>query len=80
MKALLTGLFLFTSTLYLNTAEAYSLDCDQSGSSCKVACDNGQHAGTMYWNGSRWSDGLRSSTDKHELARQIVAAQGTACK
>jgi len=80
MKALLTCLFFFAGAVFLSIAEAYSLGCDQSGTSCKVTCDNGQPAGTMYWNGSRWSDGLRSSTDKDQLARQMVAAQGTACK
>lgn len=80
MKVLLTCLFFLASAIFISTAAAYSLGCDQSGNSCKVTCDNGQHAGTMYWNGSQWSDGIRSSTNKDQLARQIVAAQGTVCK
>jgi len=80
MKFLITGLFLLAGALYLTDAQAYSLDCDKSGSPCKVTCDNGQLAGTMYWNGSQWSDGIRSSTDQNELARKMVAAQGAACK
>lgn len=62
----------------VSTAYAYSLSCDAT--SCAVSCDNGQYVGTMYWNGTRWSDGVRSSTDKDQLARQMVAAQGTACQ
>jgi hypothetical protein len=49
-------------------------------SACHVYCDNGTLAGTMYWNGTRWSDGLRSDPDKDVVARQIVAAQGSSCK
>jgi hypothetical protein len=79
MKVLLTCLLFFMGSFFLSIAEAYNLSCDSSDS-CKVTCDNGQHAGTMYWNGTQWSDGLRSNTDKHQLARQMVAAQGTACK
>lgn len=61
-------------------AYAYSITCNSSGDSCVVTCDNGQLAGVIYWNGSRWSDGIRSSTDEDHLAKQIVAAQGTACR
>lgn len=66
--------------LFFTVAYAYSLSCNSSGDSCTVTCDNGQRAGVMYWNGSRWSDGLRSHSDKDELAKQIVKAQGTACR
>lgn len=62
------------------SAPPYGLDCDSSGISCKVFCSNGEYAGTMYWNGSKWSDGIRSDTDKFKLARQIVKAQGTLCQ
>lgn len=66
--------------LFLTAAYAYSISCNSSGDSCTVTCDNGQRAGVMYWNGSQWSDGIRSSRDKDDLARKIVAAQGTACR
>lgn len=53
--------------------------CAYDGSACSVICDNGQLAGTMYWNGSVWSDGVRSDPDAYVVASAIVAAQGTAC-
>ena len=53
--------------------------CTFDGSACNVICDNGQLAGTMYWNGSVWSDGVRSDPDAYVVASAIVAAQGTAC-
>lgn len=79
MKVLLTSILFLTGAIFLSVAEAYNLSCGSSDS-CKVTCDNGQHVGTMYWNGTRWSDGLRSSADKDQLARQMVAAQGSACR
>ena len=79
MKTLMTGMLFIAGAMLFSTAEAYSLDCGQSDK-CTVTCDNGQLAGTMYWNGSQWSDGIRSSTDKNKLAEQIVAAQGSACR
>ena len=53
--------------------------CAYDGSACNVICDNGQLAGTMYWNGSLWSDGVRSNVDPYVVASMIVNAQGTAC-
>jgi hypothetical protein len=53
--------------------------CTTDGSACLVRCTSGVLAGTMYWNGTRWSDGVRSDPDMDVVARQIVAAQGTAC-
>lgn len=78
MKVLMASMLLFTGALFLNTANAYSLNCGSDA--CKVYCANGQYVGTMYWNGSRWSDGLRSSSDKDVVARQMVAAQGSSCQ
>ena len=79
MKVLMTSMLLFTGALFLNTANAYDIKgC--SSDSCKVYCDNGQYVGTMYWNGTRWSDGLRSHEKKDVVASQMVAAQGTACR
>ena len=80
MKALLRPAALIGGWMVLTAAYAYSISCNSSKDACTVRCDNGQVAGTMYWNGSRWSDGIRSSTDRDELARQIVRAQGTACR
>lgn len=59
-------------------AYAYTLECN--GDACKVYCDNKQFVGTMYWNGSNWSDGLRSDPSKDEVARQMVKAQGSSCQ
>jgi hypothetical protein len=79
MKVLLSCLLLFAGAMLPSTAGAYSLDCSQSDK-CTVTCDNKTLAGTIYWNGSRWSDGIRSDTDKYKLAQKIVDAQGSACK
>jgi hypothetical protein len=62
------------------TKKADGSGCTRDGSACHVYCDNNALAGTMYWNGARWSDGLRSDPDKDVVARQIVAANGTACR
>lgn len=80
MRTLLHRAMLFGSLVVLTEAYAYSISCNSSGTTCTVTCDNREVAGTMYWNGTRWSDGIRSSTDRDDLARQIVAAQGTACR
>lgn len=61
-----------------SAVHAYTLDCQ--GDACKVYCDSEQYVGTMYWNGSQWSDGLRSSPSKEEVARQMVKAQGSSCQ
>lgn len=80
MKALLQRLVLLGGLFIGTAAYAYSISCNSSGDACTVRCDNGQQIGTMYWNGSRWSDGLRSSPNKDDVARQMVKAQGTACR
>jgi hypothetical protein len=58
--------------------------CATDGSACHVICQNpdesmGPRAGTMYWNGSVWSDGVRSDANPYVVASAIVAAQGTNC-
>jgi hypothetical protein len=58
--------------------------CVQDGSACNVFCQNpddslGPLAGTMYWNGSVWSDGVRSDPNAYAVASAIVGAQGTYC-
>ena len=80
MKLFWQGLALCSCAFAFGVAYAYSLDCDSKGESCKVTCNNGQFVGTMYWNGSKWSDGLRWDTDKNALARKMVEAQGTSCQ
>lgn len=80
MKGVLISTALLVCVFYLNVADAYTISCNPSGTTCVVTCSNGQPAGTMYWNGSQWSDGIRSSPNRDVLARQIVAAQGSACR
>ncbi len=60
------------------TAYAYTLDC--KGDACKVYCNNKQFVGTMYWNGSKWSDGQRSDANRDKVASQMVKAQGSSCQ
>ena len=80
MKATLVWTVLVVTALFSVTADAYRIACNPGGTACNVYCNNGQLAGVMYWNGSQWSDGIRSSPDRNVVARQIVAAQGTACQ
>ena len=53
--------------------------CKKDGSECRVYCDNGHLAGSMYWNGSVWTDGAKWDKDMDTMAKKIVAADGTAC-
>lgn len=53
--------------------------CTADGSPCNVYCDDGNLAGTMYWNGSVWTDGVKWDSDEAAEARKIVAANGTSC-
>lgn len=70
-----------------STALAYQLKkpskaeaCTTDGGPCNVYCDNGMLAGTMYWNGSKWTDGVKSDSTMDGEARKIVAANGTECR
>jgi hypothetical protein len=54
--------------------------CGKDGSTCNVYCDNGQLAGSMNWNGSVWTDGVKWDPDMNAEARKICAANGTACQ
>jgi hypothetical protein len=53
--------------------------CGGDGSGCNVYCDNDDLAGTMYWNGSVWTDGVKWNADFETEASMIVEANGTAC-
>jgi hypothetical protein len=76
------GLALLVAT---SPASAYQLrsasngPCTKDGSTCNVYCANGQLAGTMNWNGSVWTDGVKSDPDMNAEARKICAANGSAC-
>ena len=63
-------------------AFAYSLQgdgCSGNGNECKVFCSNGSLAGSMYWNGTVWTDGVKWDADKDKEAKKICAANGTSC-
>lgn len=80
MKVRLRWVGLIGGLLVFTTAYAYVVSCNSSNDRCTVTCDNGEAAGTMYWNGTQWSDGIRWSKDRDELAGKMVAAQGSACR
>jgi len=69
-----------------SSASAYQLHsassggtCAKDGSTCNVYCNNGQLAGSMNWNGSVWTDGVKWDADMNAGARKICAANGSAC-
>jgi hypothetical protein len=78
---------LVTLALLVSPACAYQLklasdnskDCVADGSTCQVYCNNGHLAGSMNWNGSVWTDGVKWNADKDAEARMITQADGTAC-
>ena len=74
------------SILAVSPASAYDLrkpdgtpGCAYDGTECIVYCDSGERAGSMYWNGSVWTDGVRSDADGQTVAEAICAANGTSC-
>jgi hypothetical protein len=62
-------------------AFAYSIKYNSGKTQATIYCDNGDVAGTLYWNGSAWSNGrgLRGA-DVDELARKLVDTSGKQCK
>lgn len=79
MERLLKSAALAVAILTMGMAGAHTIKC-KSSDACDVFCDGGAFVGTMYWNGTKWSDGIRSSESKDELAKLMVAAQGSACR
>lgn len=79
MKRMIAAIVALSVTLVAAVAYAYELDC--KGDCCDVWC-NGKKmkAGNMCWNGSVWTDGVKSDPDKDAEAKKIVAANGTACQ
>lgn len=81
-----TGLGLL---LVSSAASAYRLQtpkggsCSKDGSECQVYCTDEAHkdklAGSMYWNGSVWTDGVKSDEDQDTEAKKIMAAFGNGC-
>ena len=84
--ALAAGLGLL---LLSGAASAYRLQtpkggaCSKDGSECQVYCTDDDHknqlAGSMYWNGSVWTDGVKSDEDQDAEAKKIMAAYGAGC-
>jgi hypothetical protein len=66
-------------------ASAYRLQkpngepCAKDGTECQVYCENKHLAGSMNWNGTVWTDGVKSDPDRDAEAKKIVEADGTAC-
>lgn len=83
MNRLAASLTLFCVLAATSSAAlAYSLNgsgCQANGQECVVNCDNGNRAGSMYWNGNVWTDGVKSDADRDREAKAICAANGTAC-
>jgi hypothetical protein len=52
--------------------------CSTDGSECQVYCTdaahNGSLAGSMYWNGSVWTDGVKWDKDQDAEAKKITDA------
>ena len=65
----------FAYTLKSATADG----CGGDGTECVVYCDNGARAGSMFWNGSVWTDGAKWDADRDAEASKIVAANGSDC-
>ncbi len=87
MKGILGNALALAIVALAASAWAYQLKlengspgCNKDRSTCYVYCDNGNRAGSMNWNGSVWTDGVKSDADMDGMARKIVAANGTACK
>ena len=80
--AITTGLIL---SIAATPASAYRLQkpngdaCSKDGTECQVYCDNKQLAGSMFWNGSVWTDGVKWDENQDAEARKIVNANGSAC-
>ena len=81
--AVISGVILCVTA---TSASAYQLKkqsgggpCGKDGSACDVYCNNGQLAGSMFWNGSVWTDGGKWDSDMDAEAKKIVSANGSAC-
>lgn len=76
--ALLLAAFMVIS--FASLAHAYSIQYNGDKTEAKVYCDNRDLAGTFFWNGTQWSNGVNSGTDIDALAKKQVALNGRACK
>jgi hypothetical protein len=85
-KLLPVGFIATVSLVATSAASAYQVrsttnsdSCAKDGNTCNVYCDNGQLAGSMNWNGTVWTDGVKSDPDMNAEARKICAANGSSC-
>jgi hypothetical protein len=53
--------------------------CNGNGKECVVYCANGNRAGSMYFNGTVWTDGVKWAPTAQAEARKICDANGSAC-
>lgn len=58
---------------------AYAVNCNRADDACQVVCSGNQVIGTMYWNGSNWSDGVRWDPNRHVVADLMARAWGAPC-
>ena len=62
-------------------AFAYTIKYNSGKTQATVYCDNGDKAGTLYWNGSAWSNGRGlKGADLDKLAKKLVEDGGRGCK
>jgi hypothetical protein len=86
MKTALSIIAAAITLVFASPASAYTLKnetadgCGGDGSVCIVYCENGSRAGSMAWNGSVWTDGVKWDKDKDAEAKKICAASGSDCK
>lgn len=64
---------------YTLQSESGGSSCPKDGKTCTVFCNNGSRAGSMNWNGSVWTDGVKWDADQDTEARKICAANGAGC-
>jgi len=82
MKSIARLLIAGAVSLAPAAAFAYSLGgdgCNGNGKECVVYCDTGARAGSMYYNGSVWTDGSKWASSRDAEARKICAANGSGC-
>jgi hypothetical protein len=81
LGSLLVGIALLLVSV---SASAYRLQtkdgktCSKDGTECQVYCTDDDHkgtlAGSMFWNGSVWTDGVKWDENQDTEAKLITAA------
>lgn len=84
MDSMLSRVVLFVAAAlaaFATNVFAYTIKYNSGKTQATVYCDHGDLAGTLYWNGSAWSNGrgLRGP-DVEGLAQKLVASAGKECK